>query len=220
VMKLTPNVTDITAIARACEEGGAEGVCLAGGQLCLPPMDIYHPTAVYPLLDGASMGSLGGPAARLLGYAMVAETARRVRMPIIGGGGIQNWHHGIEFMMWGARLVTVCTEIMWRGWDVATRIIDGMEKFLIDQGYSSYDEIIGLSLPALRAAAQLKASPGAAVVELDRCNGCGLCTRPGHCIAMSIVDGKAVVDVPRCYGCSICVAMCPHHALSMANIEE
>ena len=62
VCKLTPNVTDLVAIALACEEGGADGICVAGAQLSLPPPDIYHPDRIYPLLHGASMGSLGGPA--------------------------------------------------------------------------------------------------------------------------------------------------------------
>jgi dihydroorotate dehydrogenase subfamily 1 len=214
VCKLTPNVTDITAIARACEEGGADGICLAGAQLSLPPVDIYHPERIYPLLRGASMGSLGGPASRLMGYADVAQTARRVTIPIIAGGGLQTWEHGIEFMMWGATLITVCTEIMWRGWEVVTQIVEGMERFRQEQAYGSYDEIIGRALPDLRSAAELETLPGAPVVDIDRCNGCGLCVKPGHCFAIALVDGKAVVDPAACYGCGICLAVCPRKALS------
>ena len=118
VPKLTPNVTDVTVIARACEEAGADGICLAGGQLSLPPVDIYHPDAAYPLLRGASMGSLGGPACRLLGYAQVAAVARRVEVPIVGGGGLETWEHAVQFMMWGATLVTACTALMWYGFEV------------------------------------------------------------------------------------------------------
>ena len=216
VCKLTPNVTDITAIARACEEGGADGICLAGAQLCLPPVDIYDPDRVYPLLQGASMGSLGGPATRLMGYAAVAQTARRINIPIVGGGGLQKWRHGIEYMMWGATLVTTCTEIMWRGWEVVTKIVEGMEKFRLDQGHDSYDDIVGRALPNLRAAANLKALPGAPVVDLERCNGCGICLKPGHCFAITLADEKAVVDAEQCYGCGICVAVCPRQALSFA----
>jgi dihydroorotate dehydrogenase subfamily 1 len=219
VCKLTPNVTDITAIARACEEGGADGICLAGAQLSLPPVDIYHPDRVYPLLRGASMGSLGGPASRLMAYAAVAQTARRVRIPIIGGGGLQTWEHGIQFMMWGASLITACTEIMWRGWDVVTRIVEGMEKFVLDQGYKACDEIIGRALPNLRPAVELEALSGAPVVDLERCSGCGLCVKPGHCFAITLSDGKAVVDPAMCYGCGICVALCPHKALSFKEQE-
>lgn len=216
VCKLTPNVTDITAIARACEEGGADGICLAGAQLCLPPVDIYNPNRVYPLLQGASMGSLGGPATRLMGYAAVAQTAKRVNIPIVGGGGLQKWRHGIEYMMWGATLVTACTEIMWRGWEVVAKIVEGMEKFLLDQGYNSYNEIIRRALPNLRAAADLKALPGAPVVDLERCNGCGICLKPGHCFAITLADEKAVVDAEQCYGCGICVAVCSRKALRFA----
>ena len=216
ILKLTPNVTDITAIARACEEGGADGICLAGAQLCLPPVDIYNPDHVYPLLQGASMGSLGGPATRLMGYAAVAQTAKRINIPIVGGGGLQTWRHGIEYMMWGATLVTTCTEIMWRGWEVVTKIVEGMEKFMLDQGYDSYDDIVGRALPNLRAAADLEALSGAPVVDLERCNGCAICLKPGHCFAITLADEKAVVDTEQCYGCGICVAVCPRKALTFA----
>ena len=215
VMKLTPNVTDITAIAYACQEGGADAVCLAGGQLCLPPVDIYHPERVYPWLRGASMGSLGGPAARLMGYAAVAQTARRITIPIIGGGGIQNWRHGIEFMMWGAAMITVCTEIMWRGWEVVTKTVAGMDKFLSDEGYASYKDIVGLALPNIRPSIELETLPSAPVVDLERCNGCGICLKPGHCTAITLANEKALVDAAACYGCSICVAVCPRKALSV-----
>jgi dihydroorotate dehydrogenase/NAD-dependent dihydropyrimidine dehydrogenase PreA subunit len=215
VCKLTPNVTDITAIARACEEGGADGVCLAGAQLSLPPVDIHHPDHIYPLLQGASMGSLGGPATRLMGYAAVAQTARRINVPLVGGGGLQTWEHAIQFMMWGATLVTACTEIMWRGWDVVTKIVDGMERFRQEEGYGSYGEITGRALANLRPAAELEIIAGSPTVDLERCNGCGICVKPGHCFAVEIVDGKAVIDPVGCYGCGICVAMCPTHALSL-----
>ncbi len=214
VCKLTPNVTDITAIARACEEGGADGICLAGAQLSLPPVDIFDPDSIYPLLQGAAMGSLGGPATRLMGYAAVAQTARRISIPIIGGGGLQTWKHGIEFLMWGASLVTACTEIMWRGWDVVAKIVTEMETFRQEQGYGSYGEIVGRALPNLRPAAELQTLPGAPVVDLERCSGCGYCVKPGHCFAVTVVDGKARVDPVQCYGCGICVALCPTNALS------
>jgi len=165
VCKLTPNVTDITAIALACQEGGADGICLAGAQLSLPPVDIYHPDRIYPLLQGASMGSLGGPATRLMGYAAVAQTARRVNVPLIGGGGLQTWEHAIEFMMWGATLVTACTEIMWRGWDVVTKIVEGMEIFRREQGYDTYGDITGRALGNLRPAAGVWGRPSLASAE-------------------------------------------------------
>lgn len=213
VCKLTPNVTDITEVALACQEGRGDGLTLAGAQLSLPPVDIHNPDRVYPLLRGASFGSLGGPACRLMGYAAVAQTAARVKIPIVGGGGIENWGHAIEYMMWGATLVTACTSIMWRGWDVVTDIVQGMEKFMREQGYGSYQEIIGRALPNIRPNVELEPLPGAPRVDPKRCNGCGLCLKPAHCQAVALEDSIAIVSDADCYGCGICVAICPRKAL-------
>ncbi len=217
VCKLTPNVTDLPAMALACEAGGADGICVAGAQLSLPPMDIYHPDNVYPLLQGASLGSLGGPAARWMGFAMVAQLAKRCRVPIIGGGGVETWEHAVQFMMWGATLVTACTAIMWRGWDIIGETIRGMETFMQTQGYSGYTGLIGRSLRSFRAAESLQVVEGAPVVDSDGCTGCGICLRPGHCDAIELMNGIARVDRDKCLGCGICAALCPVCALTMAT---
>lgn len=216
VCKLTPNVTDLVAVALACEAGGADGLCVAGGQLCLPPMDIYRPDRIYPLLDGASMGSLGGPAARYMGFAMTAQLAKRCRVPIIGGGGIETWEHAVQFMMWGATLFTVCTTLMWYGWETIGETLRGMEAFMRSQGYSGYEQLIGRSLAHFRPAESLQPRSGAPVVDEERCIGCGKCLKPGHCDAVTLVDNVAHVDAERCLGCGICVALCPVGALSIA----
>jgi dihydroorotate dehydrogenase subfamily 1 len=216
VCKLTPNVTDITAIALACEEGGADGITLAGAQLSLPPVDIYRPDRVYPLLRGASLGSLGGPACRLMGYAAVAQTANAVSIPIVGGGGLDTWEHAVEYMMWGATLVTACTSIMWQGFEVITKIIEGMESFTEEQEYSSYQQLVGRALVNIRPNVELEPLPGMPQLDAGKCNGCGFCLRPGHCTAIDIVDRLAVIRESDCYGCGICAAICPRRALSFA----
>jgi len=216
VCKLTPNVTDIAEVAWACREGGADAVTLAGAHLALPPVDIYHPEQVYPLLKGASFGSLGGPACRLMGYAMVAQVASRTDVPIVGGGGIETWQHAVEYMMWGATLVTACTSIMWHGWEVVTNIVRGIERFMEEQGYSSYMEIVGKALPNLRPNVQLEPQPGFPRVDVQRCNACGICLKPAHCKAISLQNGHAVISEAECYGCGICVALCPQKALRLA----
>jgi len=215
ICKLTPNVTDLVAIGLACEAGGADGLCVAGAQLSLPPMDIYRPERVYPLLRGASMGSLGGPAARLMGYAMVAQLASRCHIPIIGGGGIETWEHAVQFMMWGATLVTVCTEVMWHGWETIGETLRGMETFMASQGYRGYRELVGRSLGQFCAAERLQPVAGAPRVDEERCIGCEECLKPGHCDAISLSDGVARVDPDACLGCGICVALCPVGALQM-----
>ncbi len=216
VPKLTPNVTDVAAVAAACVAGGADGLCLAGAQLSLPPVDIYDLDHVYDLAQGASLGSLGGPACRLPGYAMVAETAKRVPAPLVGGGGLMNWEHALQYMLWGATLVTACTSLMWYGFELIPRILEGLEKYMREMGLTSYDQLVGRALHNLRPAAEMDMLAGVPTVDPQRCNGCGLCLRPGHCYAIEMPEKLPLVDAEKCLGCGVCVAICPRKALSFA----
>jgi dihydropyrimidine dehydrogenase (NAD+) subunit PreA len=221
VPKLTPNVTDVTVIARACEDAGADGICLAGAQLSLPPVDIYDPNSAYPLLRGASMGSLGGPACRLMGFAQVASVARRVSVPVVGGGGLEAWEHAVQYMMWGATLVTACTALMWYGFEVIPKVLEGMEKFMAEQGYTGgYGDLIGRAAPLLRAAEDLQVVPGVAVVDGEACIGCGRCLKPGHCDAVRMIDEQAVIAPEQCLGCGVCAVLCPTGAITMQPVEN
>jgi len=212
--KLTPNVTDITAVAAACVEGGADGLCLAGAQLSLPPVDLYNLDHVYELAEGASFGSLGGPSCQLQGYAMVAQTAKRVQVPLVGGGGIMNWRHAVQYMLWGATLVTACTSLMWYGFELIPKILKGMEDYMQDMGFTSYDQLVGKALHTIRPAPDLEMIEDVPVVDPEKCNGCGLCLRPAHCYAIAMPDKLPVIDPEKCLGCGICVAICPRKALS------
>ncbi|NLE76852.1 MAG: 4Fe-4S binding protein [Chloroflexi bacterium] len=214
VPKLTPNVTDITAVAQACAEGGADGLSMAGAQMSLPPVDLYNLDRVYDLSVGASFGSLGGQACQLQGYAMVAQTARRVPLPIVGGGGIFNWQHAAQYMLWGSNLVAICTSLMWYGFELIPPLLNGLEKYLGQMGFASYDDLVGKALPTIRPAADLEMIVDAPAVDPARCNGCGVCLRPGHCYAITMPDKLPIIDAEKCLGCSVCVAICPRKALS------
>lgn len=215
VAKLTPNVTDISIIAKACESAGADGVCLAGGQSSLPPVDIYNEgKPCYPLLEGVSHGSLCGPACLNMAFSQVAQVAKKTALPIIGGGGLQTAEECIMMMMWGASLVTMCTSIMWYGWNIAGNVVRGIETY-IERINANYQDIIGKSLQYLRYSIDLKASKGWATVDSEKCNGCGKCKQPGHCDAVSIKNKKSVIESEKCLGCGICAALCPTGAITL-----
>lgn len=148
-------------------------------------------------------------------FANVSLVAKRVGLPIIGGGGIRTWEDGIQMMMWGARALTGCWLVMYEGFPAIRRIVDGMEKFMEKQGYGSYEEIIGLALPNLRPATEIEVIPNHAEVNMERCNRCRKCLAIGHCEAISEVNDQLVVDAALCTGCGVCRALCPRKALSM-----
>jgi dihydroorotate dehydrogenase (NAD+) catalytic subunit len=104
IAKLSPNVTDIAAIARAAEDGGADGISLINTILA---MAIDAETRRPKLANG--MGGLSGPAIKPIALRMTYQAARAVRIPVIGLGGIMTGEDAVEFLIAGARAVQVGT---------------------------------------------------------------------------------------------------------------
>jgi dihydroorotate dehydrogenase (NAD+) catalytic subunit len=104
VAKLSPNVTDIAAIARAAEDGGADGVSLINTVLAMAVDAATHRPKLANL-----MGGLSGPAVKPIALRMTYQAARAVRIPVIGMGGIMTGEDAVEFLIAGARAVQVGT---------------------------------------------------------------------------------------------------------------
>ncbi len=104
IAKLTPNVTDITVIALAAQEAGADGISMVNTFTAMA-VDIHKRRSKI----GNFTGGLSGPAIRPIAVRMVCETAARVRIPIIGMGGITNADDALEFLIAGASMVAVGT---------------------------------------------------------------------------------------------------------------
>ena len=101
-MKLSPNVTDITAIAKACEEAGADGLCLINTMLGMR-VDTQRRRAVI----ANKMGGFSGPAIFPIAVRMVYQVSKACSIPVIGCGGVETAHDVIEMMMAGATAVEV-----------------------------------------------------------------------------------------------------------------
>ena len=217
IPKLTPTALDVVAVARACAAAGADALSLVGGpSLGAPPVDIRNGgRPLYPLMGRSSFGALTGSAIRWATFKVVAEVAQQVSLPITASGGVDTWEHVVQMMMWGARSVGVCTALMWHGFEAIARMLEGLERFLQEQGYSSCEEIVGLALPHLVPTAEIELGQGAARVDPELCRMCGRCLKPAHCDAI-IEDGGVVRVIPqKCLGCGVCVELCPYKAIRM-----
>lgn len=139
ILKLSPNVTDIVAVAKAAADGGADGLTLIN---CLLGMaiDIQRKK---PLL-GNIVGGLSGPAIKPVALRMVYQVAQKVDLPIIGLGGITCWQDAVEFLLAGATMVSVGTGNFVDP-TLTMKIIDGVEHYLTENGYGDIHEIIGLA---------------------------------------------------------------------------
>lgn len=217
VGKITCRVANIADLASACKRGGADGVTVASGYPSLPHINIFdHGKPLNPFWNGVSIGSLvSSPSSLSHSFANVATVAKNVEIPIIGGNGIHTWKDGIELMMWGARLVTACTVIMWEGVRVISSIIKGMESFLEKQGYSSYEELIGEALPYLMAGSEIYVTPSIGIIDPDKCVSCGKCFELGHCDAVEEEAGRYSIKAGECIGCGICAVVCPKDAITL-----
>ena len=137
IIKLSPNVTDITATAKAAEDGGANAVSLIN---TLMGMAINSKTRKPELAN--IIGGLSGPAIKPVALRMVWQVAQAVDIPVIGVGGIMNTEDALEFMIAGASAVQVGTGNLVNP-DTTERIIDGLIAYLDESGCNSINEIIG-----------------------------------------------------------------------------
>jgi dihydroorotate dehydrogenase (NAD+) catalytic subunit len=137
IMKLSPNVTDITVMAKAAEAGGADGLSLIN---TLTGMKIDINRRQFAVAN--KTGGVSGPAIKPIAVRMVYQVANAVKLPIIGMGGIMTAEDAIEFMMAGATMVSVGTA-NFHNPRVTLDIIDGIKNFMQEKGISDIGEIIG-----------------------------------------------------------------------------
>ena len=138
IVKLSPNVTDITEFARISEEEGAEAVSLVNTLLGMA-IDVK---SMKPKLSTVT-GGLSGPAIKPVALRMVWQAARAVTIPVIGLGGIMNAEDALEFIMAGAAAVQVGTASFIEP-DTALRIVKGIEEFLVEKDFDSVNRITGI----------------------------------------------------------------------------
>lgn len=137
IVKLSPNVTDITEIAKAAEGSGADSVSLINTLLGMA----IDADKRRPILSTVT-GGLSGPAVKPIALRMVWQVSKAVNIPIIGLGGIMNWKDAIEFMLAGATAVQIGTANFIDP-QVTVKVIDGINNYLDKHGYSSAKDIIG-----------------------------------------------------------------------------
>ena len=137
IVKLSPNVTDITEIARAVEAEGADSISMINTLLGMA----IDAEKRRPILSTIT-GGLSGPAVKPIALRMVWQTSQAVKVPIIGMGGIASATDAIEFLLAGASAVEVGT-YNFVDPAVTTQIVDGIEDYMLRHGITDIHELIG-----------------------------------------------------------------------------
>jgi len=227
IVKLTPNVTDISRMAEAAERGGADAVSLINtiNSLMGVNLESFSPT---PIVAGkSSHGGYCGPAVKPIALHLVSCAAKKVKIPVIGIGGIGNWTDAAEHIALGASCVQVCTAAMHYGFRVVEDMADGLSQYMDDHHYRTINDFRGRALPNVMDWGDLDLNYKI-IAKIDRelCIGCQLCyiaceDGAHQCIEPYTIAGNGKynvngkgVHVPHimedhCVGCNLCMLVCP-----------
>ena len=137
IVKLTPNVSDIASIAKGAEDGGADAVSLINTLLAMK-IDIYKRKPVL----ANNTGGLSGPAIKPVAVRMVYQVSQAVKIPIMGLGGIMTGEDAIEFMLAGAKVVSIGAGNFADAY-TSIKVIEGIEEYMKKCNVENIEDIVG-----------------------------------------------------------------------------
>jgi len=240
IVKLTPNITDVTKPARAAKKAGANAISLINTINSITQVNLDR-MCPEPYVAGKSThGGYCGPAVKPIALNMVHACAEdpEVRIPISGIGGIATWRDAAEFIALGAGSVQVCTAIMHYGFRIVEDMIDGLSGFMDQKGYKTIAEWSGKAVQSVQKWENLDLNyKRVADINYEKCVGCNLCyiacedgahqaielvSPNGKGLGPGRVPGKPVpqVNVEHCVGCNLCSIVCPvDNCISMVDVK-
>ncbi|QOR64641.1 NAD-dependent dihydropyrimidine dehydrogenase subunit PreA [Cytobacillus suaedae] len=232
IVKLTPNITDITVTAEAAVRGGADAISMINTINSLAGVDINTWDTIPHVGGKGAHGGYCGPAVKPIALHMVGDCARnpRINIPISGIGGISNWQNVVEFMLMGATGVQVCTAVMHHGFRIVEDMIEGLSNYLDEKGLASAMDLVGKSVAKYSDWGDLDLNYKiVARINNDVCINCNKChiaceDTSHQCIDM-LKDGNGYnilkVREVDCVGCNLCSIVCPvDGAIDMVEIPN
>jgi dihydropyrimidine dehydrogenase (NAD+) subunit PreA len=219
IVKLTPNISDITRPALAAKHGGANAISLINTIQSIVGVDIDN-FAPYPIVDGkGTNGGYCGPAVKPIALNMLKNCAQHpdVNLPISGIGGIETWRDAVEFILLGAGNVQVCTAVMHYGFGIIRDLVEGMERYMAEKGFETIEDFRGKALPNVMhwEDLNLKYKVVASINE-EKCIGCQLCytaCEDGAHQAIGLptdaTNRTPFIIEENCVGCNLCSLVCP-----------
>lgn len=221
IAKMTPNLTDMPAIARAAREGGASGIAAINTVKSITRIDGDALTA-RPVIDGKScVSGYSGKAVRPIALRFIRELASDPvagQMPLSGIGGIETWRDALDFLLLGCTNLQVCTSVMQYGYRIIDDLREGLQLYMQRKGYSSLSQLTGVALPNIVAPDALDRNT-ICRPEIDRklCVGCGRCYISchdgGHQAIAFPPSRRPVIQEEQCVGCLLCSLVCPTGAI-------
>ena len=229
IVKLTPNITDITEPALAARAGGADAISLINTIQSIVGLDLDE-FSPYPIVDGkGTNGGYCGPAVKPIALNMVKNCAQHpgVNLPISGIGGIENWRDAVEHILLGASSVQVCTAAMHFGFGIIREMTSGLEQYMVEKGFARISDFVGKALPNVKPWNELNLKYQVkAYIDPKKCIGCQLCYTACEDGAHQAIRLQAGTRTPaiieeNCVGCNLCSLVCPVDAcITMQRTDD
>ncbi len=219
IVKLTPNISDITRPAVAAVEGGGDAISLINTIQSIVGVDIDN-FVPYPVVDGKSTnGGYCGPAVKPIAMNMLKNCAQhpQVNIPISGIGGVENWRDAVEFILLGASSVQVCTAVMHYGFGIIREMVAGLEQYMDEKGFQTLDDFRGKALKNILHWEDLNLKYKiVADIHEEKCIGCQLCytacedgAHQAIGLSEDLLNRKPFIIEENCVGCNLCSLVCP-----------
>lgn len=204
MVKFSPNVSNLTALAKVVEKAGASAISAIDTLRSILGVDIDKAKVMLPTYGGYS-----GEGIRPIALATIASISQAVKIPVSGIGGIENYKNVIEYIMLGASTVQLCTSLIMNGYGKIREILVDLENWLEQKGYSSLEDIRGQALVSLKSFEEISIEPYIAKIN-GKCNAenCGRCIKSCMYDAISLNNDIIVIDDSKCTGCGLCVSLC------------
>jgi dihydropyrimidine dehydrogenase (NAD+) subunit PreA len=231
IVKLTPNITDITETARAARRGGANAIALINTIQSIVGIDIDN-FITYPVVGSQSTnGGYSGPAIKPIALNMVKNCAldKDVAIPISGIGGIETWRDAVEFLLLGSGSLQVCTAVMHYGFGIVKKMTSGLEQYMDEKGFKTIEEITGKALAHVTSWENLNLNNQVVPsINREKCTSCHLCYTAcddGAYQAITLSenpdDRVPIIIEEKCVGCNLCSLVCPiENCLTMVNKDK
>ncbi len=211
IVKLTPNITNIVAPARAAVNAKANALSLINTINSIVGVDLDS-FEITPNIGGkGGHGGYAGPAVKPIALNMLSAlgtdpTVAKSKLPISGMGGISNWKDAAEFLLLGATSLQVCTAVMHYGFRIVEDLCDGLSNWMDQKGFHSIAEVSGKSLRHISDFKDFDLSfKAVARINTDRCIKCNLCyvacnDTAHQCI--DLVSASGAIVEPYAYAAS------------------
>lgn len=221
LVKLTPNVTDIAAMAEAAVKGGADAIAAINTVSSLIGVDIENLNPLPAVANQSTYGGYSGLAVKPIGLRCVSQIRARVDVPVYGMGGIGDWQSAVEYIAVGAGAVQICTAVMLHGMGIIKPMMAGLTDYMSRKGFDSLTQLCGVATQKITSHGALSRTYRVvSQVDRERCVRCfkceKICRESGY-LAIAKEAAGITINPEKCDGCALCTFVCASRALQLTE---